>query len=75
MFWPLHRLRFPVQFRNRHHAGGCCYLLKVCNEVTAGVVDCPPDPGNHGFGKYYVTEVLGVELYMDGKLFAEKQPL
>jgi hypothetical protein len=49
--------------------------LKVCKEVSARVVDCPPDPENQGFGKYYVTEALGFELYMDGKMVAEKQPL
>ncbi len=47
---------------------------RVCKRIDKSTVDCPDDPENQGLGQYYVTEPVGHEIYLDGKLVAERQP-
>jgi hypothetical protein len=48
--------------------------MRVCKRTGKESVDCPEDAENHGFGRYFVTEPVGYEVYLDDKIIAEKQP-
>ncbi len=48
--------------------------MRVCKRTGQDSVDCPEDPENQGFGRYFVTEPVGYEVYLDDKIIAEKQP-
>lgn len=50
------------------------YCQRVCKRLSAESVDCPSDPDNHGFGRFFVSELVGFEIQVDGKVVAEQQP-
>ncbi|MCC6651688.1 MAG: hypothetical protein IT348_11120 [Candidatus Eisenbacteria bacterium] len=47
---------------------------RVCKRVDKSTVDCPDDPENQGLGQFFVTEPVGHEIYLAGKLVSERQP-